>query len=80
MSIAGQFICHDTTQTSILLDQNTVKVDVPILAIITGQDPTGKQVHLHSKPRHTTERPVQEPPKRLQWLQQQERNLFLCKW
>ena len=51
-----------------------------ILAIITGQDPNGKEIHLHSKPHHMTECPAKKPPERLQWLQQQEFNLCLSKW
>jgi len=49
---------------------------VPILAVITGRDPTGKQVHLHGKPHHMTECPAKEPPDWLQWLQQKEFNLL----
>jgi hypothetical protein len=46
------------------------RVNVFILAIIIGQDPVGEQVYLHGKPHHTAERPLQEPPERLQCLQQ----------
>jgi hypothetical protein len=69
---------HNTDIYSIRSD--TEKTDVPILAIITGHDPTGKQVHLHSKPHHMTERPAKKPPDWLQWLQKKEFNLSLYKW